>query len=182
MIHGTPPWHMWGNSAGVTLPVPGSTTGVSQGNGQLAHIQYKRPETWTFFFGCRVTGFDYAGGAVPSLDVFFDLTLGVGRAVTNIEAFETYHWNLPAEQGIFRYSTEVVGPLRSASDTQPNLITNIPAQQINCTWRANLFVPAGAPATLSLELQAYFAPRSHIRPEWFEPGGAKYNGGEDKGR
>ncbi len=180
-IQGTPPWHMWGNSDGVNFPVPASSTGVAAANGQLAHVDYKRPDTWTFFFGCSITNFVYQGGAVPSLDVAFDLTLGVGRASTTIVGFEKFHWDLPAEVGIVRYSTEVIGPPRTTGSTDPNIITEFPAQQINCTYRASLFVPAGAGAQLAIQVQAYFAPKVHIRPEWFEQIG-KFNGNEQKGK
>ena len=177
----TPPWHMWGNSDGINFPVPSGQTGIATSNGQLAHVDYKRPDTWQFFLSCAVTNFVYQGAAVPALDVYFNLTLGVGRGSTTISGFEHYHWDLPAEVGIVRYSTEVIGPPRVTGSTDPNITSEFPAQQINCTYRATLFVPAGADATCAIQVAAYFAPKTHIRPEWFEQI-AKYNGGEDRGK
>lgn len=177
-----PPWLMWGSAQTAQLIVPGgSTTGLTNGGGQIARIDYSRPETWSFFLAATLTDVQYVGGGVPLLTLVYGLNIGLGRSAIQLPAFETYKWNLPAEVGVTRYSQSVQGPLRFAADVAPNQIDKFVAQSINLAWSASLFVPAGAQCSASVEVHGYFAPRTHIRPDWFIHEGAQFKGGETDG-
>lgn len=176
---GIAPWLMWGSAQSQTFSIDAGNTGLGNAGGQIARVDYARPETWSFFLAANVTDFQYFGGGVPRLTIFYDLTIGLGRSTIAIPAFETYFWDLPAEVGVLRYSTEVTAPPRNNADTTQNLIREIATQTLNLGYRAQMFVPAGQPATASIEVHGYFAPKNHIRPEWFKDG--KFTGGEDTG-
>lgn len=175
---------MWGGpgqSVHVEKPAGAGITFVK--GQQLARIDYARPETWSFFLAAQVV--NYVGIQQSFVDVTFDLTIGSGRSTQVITAFEHYRLAIgagaqPNQAGQLIYSTEVSGPNRRFDDATPaaNTIRDFCAQSINLTANFSIDTPTAA-ASCDVLLQAFFAPRSHIRPEWFKDG--TFTGGENAG-
>jgi hypothetical protein len=179
-----PPWHTWGKTEKVIVPFNGIA--ARSATQQLAKINYKRPESWHFFLGAKLieapTPLD---GNHATLDAAFVVTIGVGRDAIVIDAFErfTFDWigPNPPPLNILLWSTSVHAPLRNNGGPTSNIVDQLPAQDINvsavCT---NYFGPG--PGTL--EVTSFFAPKNHIRPEWFLPGPpeAQFPGSETEGR
>ena len=185
-----PPWHLWGGSESLDLVSGGVVTTPVTGH-QLVKIAYGRPETWSWLFLAKMV----EGPATPGkIEVFFNLTTGVGRATGQIygqpinlptQAFEKYvfQWGGGAAPlNSIKWSTEAFGPQRddTVSPSPENRITEIPAQDIQLEIVANLqTVAAGDRAKIIVS--AFFAPKNHIRPEWFERVG-HFPGNEDHGK
>lgn len=184
MRKGIPPWHLWGDSK--IIEVPYSVALLNFYSSQVAKVSYGRPETWTFYFASRIlnlTPDDTAG----EIDIYFDVTIGVGRSQVTMEGFERhmFSWtNAPSPIGGLKYSTEVYGPNRTDIPIPPaytipsNIISEITAQDIQVQARAVYTGGTIVPKSATVEVTAYFAPRSHIRPEWFK---GEFPGGEDNG-
>jgi len=183
---GYPPWLMWGTNHQVRAT---TTLGLGQGvfTQQLARIDYARPDSWQFLFWAQLN--DFVGLAGSFCDVFFDLTIGLGRSAVQVASFEHFRWEhdgtLPTKGSVI-FSTQAQGPLRFADDEVPNLIDDFPAQSINCVCRAVVGVGSGANVLADLTVAAMFAPKTHVRPEWFKsnlPQGdaTRFRGGEQAG-
>jgi hypothetical protein len=169
---GLPPWHLWGATFTADCSVAaGSPIGAGQLSSQLARIDYARPDTFSFFFAATLTAM-----SAGSLTVAFDLTLGLGRSSFTIPAFELFTF-VPGDLGTTKFSTSINGPKRSVADVGQNVIAELAAQSINCTARVTIG-NGGAAASGSVITSASFAPRSHIRPEWFLK---HFPGGEEAG-
>lgn len=182
------PWHMWGNSVQLR-----SDTGVAGGNtaaSQLLRINYKRPETWSFFFAAELLN---AATPAPNMNVvvLIDLIAGVGRSnfdtfqqgnILTVPAFVRFDFLFtpPFGPGPFRkYTTRGSGPLVDDNiATSAPVIDWIPAQDIQVQVRARVSGPLGSLADVSV--YGAFAPRSHVRPEWFTRVG-QFTGGERDG-
>ena len=179
------PWLLWGNSKIIEAFYTGtfSTTVATQ---QLNRIGYMRPESWHWLFSARILEATYAGGTPPqvgqSIDVYFDLTVGIGQTALTIEGFEHYQFNataLNALQG-FIYSSTVFGPSRVQGAVDPllNEFTNIVAQDIQLNARCVYLLGGTHGDSAKLEIKTFWAPIAHIRPEWSL---GEFPGGEDKG-
>lgn len=181
-----PPWHMWGASTPVSLQA-----GLQFAKrGQLARVEYKRPETWRFLFYARILRSNLT--VVPSnVLVAFEVFAGVGRANIQLafNPFETFLFNvtLGGEQGqsAIKYSTEVVGPPRiDGQPTSSSTCDVIVAQDIQVGYFCFCSDPGGALPTdeVQLEIGCSLAPWHHVRPDWFEHGPTKFLGEETGGR
>lgn len=196
------PWHMWGSTETLTLNnnASGSRASVEK---QLSMINYGRPDTWTFFFAAVLLSVENDPGNLQCF-AHFDLTLGVGRSQIIIPEFRSFTFGdglNPLITPTRLFATTAPAPSSRAGlvityDTIP--ITDIPSEAIQVGVRIILQTPGGPPPPLAfgaqIELHSYFAPRSHIRPEWYGneargghyggPGNAvpRFNGGEDQGR
>jgi hypothetical protein len=169
-----PPWHMWGSSIVVRLEQGGSRgTEV-----QLVRVNYKRPETWSFFFGARILDGSIIAGA-SSVFIDYEVVLGVGRTLfTAIGAilpgvgFCSFAWQIGAganpAQTNPKWTTRVFTPPLNdfAAATTIQSLDEIPAQDIQI--KANVSAPLGAADFRVVELCAWVAPRAHLRPDWFE--------------
>lgn len=187
-MSGLPPWHMWGAAAPIQLDIPDTSVAVGAGlvsaSQQTTRVDYGRPDTWKFFFAARVLSL--ASGAVnATFDVAFDVIFGLGRTSITLPNFELYTFtNYPAAPGggppsQYIWSTEVIAPSRSVTDTNPSKVTSIVAQQINVNARVTLRnIAAPSFVKLSIEAHSYFAPLVHIRPEWEE---GRFPGDETEG-
>jgi hypothetical protein len=158
------PWHMWGSEQTVQVPAGGATT-QSAATPQLARVNYKRPETWTFFFVATLLQ-GVSSGATQAVFVAFDLTLGVGRSSTTVAGFRTFNinWTVtpPVNQQFFASTApNVTGTNAPGTD---GFVDSFPASEIQCTARC--IVPATSGAVV-LTVGAYFSPRTHIRPDWY---------------
>jgi hypothetical protein len=91
-----PPWHLWGHDLSVPVQVTAATSPATASAQQLVRVDYGRPETWFFNFAATATD---VSGVAATLDVFFDINLGVGRSVIVIPGFEHYVFVLPADTG-----------------------------------------------------------------------------------
>lgn len=178
MRKGPPPWHLWGDSK--TITVPSSIVVLQTQTAQLAKVSYGRPETFDFFFGAKIIGVN-STATMGTVEVWFDVTVGVGRSHFEIPGFEYFKfaWSaLPVPTNTPKYSTEVLGPVRIDATTIDNRIGEITAQDIQVTARV-LYGSFGVPnSQATVEVTSYFAPRSHIRPEWFR---GEFAAGEDAG-
>jgi hypothetical protein len=181
------PWHLWGDTK--LLVVPHSVTIVDEFSSQLAKVSYGRPETFDFMFGARIVDMSDPLDAGGEISVSFDVTVGVGRSHLTMLSFERYlfYWTAaPPPIRIQKYSAEVFGPPRTdiaispATTVPENLISEITAQDIQVQARVQYTGGLNDPRTASVEVTAFFAPRSHVRPEWFSKGG-KFRGNEDNG-
>jgi hypothetical protein len=174
---------MWGDSE--TLQLSASVLGTPARSTQLAKITYKRPESWNFAFQAILESMS-APTADFTLDIWFDLTIGIGRTFIKIPEFE--HYRLFNAGGVgtpipqMFWSTQVPSPNRSrsitapATNSGPGVTDFFVAEDIQCQCRV-LFL--GSPANnISLQVSSLFAPRVHVRPEWFE---GQFRGGETGG-
>lgn len=129
---GQPPWHMWGNSQVIDLPVDDiSTPARTFTPSQLVKISYKRPETWHWLFAARLI----SGPSAPTFKTFvtidFELIVGIGRSSvvitrqfavsggpgdTGSRPFETlrFAWGPTGTFPLnaFLYTTQVLAPNR----------------------------------------------------------------------
>src|SRR3989304_633227 len=179
-----PTWDLWGDSKIIECPYTGifATTTVT---GQLNKISYGRPETWNFFFYAK--GFETILAVVPSivsqeLKLDWNLTIGIGRSSTTIPGFEKYVFSgVPGSllTGQVIYSSMVIAPPRTAGGLDPNQITEFVAQDIQMNVNGVYSFGATHGDLAKVEIAGYFAPMSHIRPEWFE---RRFPGGEDHGQ
>lgn len=202
-MQGTEPWLLWGNTQVLTARSSGGSQASLAAQSQLCKVSYKRPDTWHWFFAAKLLD----GPALPlvgqnaQLTVSFDLTIGVGRSNLTIPAFEQYQfrWSgiAPFPVGQMKYSTAVFGPNRidqpGVGETRDNFIDQVTSQDIQIGCRV-LHTSTITGSVCTVEVDAHFAPKHHLRPEWFGnatgvgPKGAtlgnsipRFNAGEDKG-
>lgn len=173
MTEALPPWHMWGSTQTVRItPVGGTTVERSL---QIARINYRRPDVWRFFVAGSVVGAGIASDQI-TVRMYFDLILGVGRSVfdTSTELLSTNTqwvpliWTLPALQNLAaidkKWTTETSTPSLSTGVVQ--LMRWFPAQDVQCKARVQVTSETTEPE-LTLEATAFFAPSTHLRPDWF---------------
>ena len=171
-----PPWHMWGNELPVDLVATGAPFDII--SPQLVNINYGRPETWSWIMWARVissSGFGNPG----VVQIRFNLTAGVGRVKLTMDDFVTFIFSptLPNVGTSWTTSTTDDTPLIAPAVARP--VNDIPAQDI--ILNVNCIITGGAApgTTVGLQVGAMFAPKSHVRPEWYE---GRFPGGEDNGR
>lgn len=178
---GTPPWHMWGNSQLISTTL---SSGIfSEGiSGQLAKIAYGRPETWHFILSARfVSGTAAPLGTLLDLNIVFELTVGIGRSIFQTFQFDSFRFrweNANAPTNVVLWTTQVNAPamfqnvaVPLPADVRP--VTQIVAQDIQLNFRAALLLAGAAvgyPYTASAEVSAFFAPKTHVRPDWQRKG------------
>lgn len=181
---GPPPWHLWGDTK--VIVVPHSIALIEEYSTQLAKVSYGRPETWDFMFGARIINLTEPLDT-GEIDVYFDVTIGVGRSQLQMLGFEhfMFYWTaMPSPLNIQKYSAEVFGPPRTdipippATTIPDNVISEVTAQDIQVSARLQYTGGAIPVKSASVEITAFFAPRSHVRPEWFK---GEFPGGEDNG-
>lgn len=187
LIAHQPPWHMWGNSVQTRELVANEI-----GTQQIVKINYGRPETWHWYFGARIVqGPDAQAPGSAVMEVYWDLTIGIGRSMSPIQQFEFYSvvWltSAPVTQHPIKYSTSVIGPVRDQSNSlePPNLISQIVAQDIQLSARVRLTNAVVAGTPLVAELTAMFSPVTHVRPDWMlldRDVAEQFPGGEIGGR
>jgi len=175
---GIPPWHLWGSSETVEINggAPGAIPSFAQ---QLAQIRYGRPDSWRFVFQMVLTDVGTGNPGAANFFLNWNLTLGLGRSVIRIPAFATFEL-IPADFVVNKTltisSTELVS--ERAARISPNLIEEFPAQTIQMDTDGS-FDAANTVAGAHMRLSAFFAPVTHIRPEWQLH---QFPGNEDKGQ
>lgn len=203
-----PPWHMWGNTQLIEVPI--ETTGaVRLGvTNQLVRISYARPETWHWLFYARmVSGPANTPGFFTRVFVNWELTTGVGRSAVRmhlgtgqlfaIPAFDTFtfQWGptrpeFPTNAQI--WASEATSPSKSFQGDGPaatgETIKEIVAQDLQLQAQVvGLTTPLNVLAagqTAIVEVSAIFAPKTHVRPDWFINGPQElmFSGAEIQGR
>lgn len=205
-----PPWHMWGTSAVFTHDGGGDTDDFSIVPQQLARVSYKRPETFCFWFGARLIPPTPGGELVQAfgpLVIWIDLSFGVGRSVfrtnqpynpndatsvINRGSFARFVFTAQIGDDLLllpgKFTSQALSPPMddTAAATTARTIDTITAQDIQCSAEMGILGGFGFP--LAVEVTSFFAPRSHMRPEWFEamppmaaPRALKYRGNETGG-
>jgi hypothetical protein len=176
---------MWG--AGVALDLSGQQTvqPPTPSTQQLARVSYARPETWRFFFSGQVLTSSVAAGG-GGINVAFDLIIGVGRSVVTVRDFVVMGFPIigtPADQ-IQIWATSAKLPPQLGGDTSDHRIDTFISQDIQCNARVTFFT--ASLSHVQLQLDAFFAPNVHLRPEWFQSGRReldynRYRAGEQGG-
>lgn len=193
---------MWGASERIEAPaVPPLTPNFqSVNNQQLARINYKRPETWSFFFGGELISGDASLGGDQLIELKFNLFLGVGRSVfstrqktaqtpleAGAQAFCHMLWNIPPGQVVedadVKWTTEVPTPILNDNlGDFTNTCDWFPAQDVQCQVQL-VHTKSDPDQTVLVAAHAYFAPRTHLRPDWYQRASeaARFRGSEPGG-
>ena len=163
---------MWGNELPVDLIATGAPFDII--SPQLVNINYGRPETWSWIMWVRIIS-DSGIGNPGVVQVRFNLTIGVGRTKLTMNDFVTFIFTPILPTLGDHYTTTTLDDTPDAD----RVLSDFPAQDI--ILNANCIITGGAApgTTVSLQVGAMFAPKSHIRPEWYE---GRFPGGEDEGR
>lgn len=195
-----PPWHLWGNTQRIELTLPAGQTFSDTVRGQLTKVGYGRPDTWHWLFTARmIEGDDADPGEPLQLQVTWEIVVGMGRSIQQNLAFDGWNflWGAPRPDAFPRrlfwatetYQDNLNRTLFSlAPATEPfNKVTEIVAQDIQLNVRCTLIrgVLPGTAKRAVLEVGAQWAPKSHVRPDWFQldvPPEAQFPGSEIKGR
>jgi len=161
---------MWGNELQFDLQT--NNVAVSQ---QVTRISYKRPETWCFLFTGRIVS--HVAGSSPGIPLLFafDVTIGIGRSVATMPRFCVLELPaIPTDDSLpplvwaqAAYTRGLFNDTTSA--TADVAVDTIVAQDIQV--QATCQLPLGGEIPMTVGMAAYFAPRSHIRPDWFREGG-----------
>jgi hypothetical protein len=175
-----PPWLMWGNSQVIDFDarILGAGEGgmMIQSPGQVARIDYGRPETWRFLLSAKLLNIN-SESEVNSVEVYFDLNIGVGRTQVWLTDFEHYVFPNPLTNGQMIWSTSVLGPLRDpTASPESNRVDLLTAQTIQVAARAD-FIDFNETDHVQIEVSAMFTPNTHVRPEWYN---GEYPGGEER--
>lgn len=177
-----PPWHMWGSTERIVIGSAAFTPLTTKRSQQLAKINYKRPDTWTFLLYMRILECDPqpTGAFQAEVTCGFQVTFGVGRSVATFPDFAFFRrrWlnagqnpiNNPLANPVYTTSVQAPGfiydPATPVNETPPTTVTDIPAQDINVS--ADIFNFSEYANNITLEVGAFFAPKSHVRPDWFQ--------------
>lgn len=183
LANNLPPWHMWGN--GQTVVVNHAVAILITQTSQLARISYGRPESWRFFFAAKILDSSTDNAGVPDagqLQVAWRLQIGLGRAQHTIDNFANFifTWVAPTNPvGLQKYTSQVDTPLLSdIVATSAQTIDTIVAQDIQLSADLDFTGGAVPVKTLTVELDCFFSPISHVRPEWYR---CDFRGNEDHG-
>lgn len=183
------PWHMWGTKQVVDVPVAFGANAPTVQASQLARINYKRPESWNFFLFTEIVGSnDVVPVATVIVTVNFDLMFGVGRTNWDSQGNQAPGNTIQLAQNFVQFRTlagsgnnMLIGSKKwttAARSPQINdqdlpaddriLVEHFPAQDIQCRARVTASAAGGAtPTALKVEIGAFFAPRTHVRPDWY---------------
>lgn len=182
---GTPPWHMWGNTQLQEATQNGGSLVASPPNvQQLVRVSYRRPETWHWFFQSRLITMPTPGipAAFANVDVHFDLTIGIGRAMSIIPDFEVHSWHIenpqvppttPGQPGNILRTTQAVGNRLYNLGSGGVLVTDVSpisqfvAQDIQIQARL-ILTTSGSGFSASCEVSGLLAPKTHVRPDWYQ--------------
>jgi hypothetical protein len=150
----------WGDKRTYELIEGGNSAGTGFNVSALVKVTEKRPENWRFLFFARVTNAVTLAGW--TLDIFFDLTLGLGRDTVQIPSFE--HYVLASATytiGDLIWSTTVEGPKRSAAEAVGlNTVDHLVFEHCFATPR---FVTEANPGDLLVvEVGAFWSPNVHV--------------------
>lgn len=159
-----------------------SATPVVQQSAQLARVKYKRPDSWRFFVTATLLDLQDPVPAGALVVVDFSIQIGVGLTVKKIDSFVHFTFEPPYVLPVRKWAGSGLEPARTPGATQ-QIISILPAEAIQCDATCTLQAGSGAGSTAVLNLSAFFAPETHIRPDWYPiEGGAEFPGSERHGR
>lgn len=167
---------MWGSAQ--TFNYNGAIISGPQVSPQIASVAFGRPDSWTFFFAATLTGL--TGAPANAVRIDYNLQFGLGRSLATIPGFGSFTWTvgqLSTLLGVPQVTTQVQLAAENSSRTAPNLISQFPAETINCNAQT-VFQGTNPGVLATFQLEAYFSPLTHHRAEWHdrEP---QFYGGED---
>lgn len=168
---GITPWHMWGQSKPLVVTSGGVVTTPST-SGQIARVNYKRPDSWKFLLAAELlTGIGPGGSPISpgNLKVSFAVTLGVGLSQITLDPFGTplvFQW-VGFSAGL-KWFTTARGPVLDDQAVTPEqeLTNTVVAESIQVSTTAILQTPTNGDQ-VTVNVHAYFAPVTHIRPDWY---------------
>ena len=176
------PWLLWGSESNVQLKRPTTDPIVSTQTTQLAKIRYKRPDAWEFLLWAYIVP-PTAVGPGPYLfnvTVTFQITVGVGRSSVTlvVPPFlfnpSNMNFNSGTDPQAQRFVTQFAGygmrdtPIGGLPDPV-NIIDHLVASDIQCNCIVNVGGQPDVGSVIAVSVGSMFAPRTHIRPDWFEP-------------
>jgi len=177
-LFGNASWHMWGSTRVITVEhAPPADIDDENQPVQLARIDYKRPETWTFFLYAKILQGVVRPGDVQELTVDFDILAGIGRSLVNTvggpiqDAFARFSWTIaagvdPSSRPPKWTTVSRTPPTQDGDATSAFAFHHFPAQSI--TSFARLRGDDNVAGTYKVEVGAFFAPYTHVRPDWFK--------------
>jgi len=196
-VEGLAPWHMWGTQVRTRVPIVTGGFAAPAVSEQLARINYKRPETWAFLFSAEIVNTDQNPTTAPfNFTVNFNIATGLGRAVflsedrtpivssvASHEAFAQFRFDFaPGDAVIGRKKWTTVGRTPVLDDTaatpERDRCEFIVGQDIQAFAVANGTGTGAPPNFVDLQLGAFFAPLSHVRPDWFADDAEPFAGGQ----
>ncbi len=162
---------------------------------QLAKVSYLRPESWHWFFSARLLSTSPAdvpqpAGEITTVTVQWQVTIGIGRTFVTMENFDqfVFGWGLGLFPGNGDYrpngahiyssnampfvkaeptidvNAQLPGQLLERAIAEP--ITELVAQDIQLQALVTLETNISTLARARVQVDAMFAPKTHIRPEW----------------
>lgn len=170
LLSGNPPWHLWGNGDNVSVRTPGSGLAFGTFTKQLNKVGYGRPDTWHWMFAARLLSAN-PGTATADVElrVLWSVTVGIGRYSFTLPTFDQFLWTWaaagPAPVGNVRWSTSTDAGNKNPAVPAANPVYELVAQDIQVAAEVRLLC-ADAQA-VTVELGAFWAPKSHVRPDWF---------------
>lgn len=201
---GIPPWHLWGNSIPLVNDsgIDPSSSANTITTTQLIRASYKRPETWHWLFVATLLELPVGLPAATRvrIGVGFHLTIGIGRSQIQMPFFEVFEWQWQTPGGPTnmqlrsaqapqwpRYNAGTGGIFApDPREPGPNIITEIVAQDIQLSGTLTVgTTPNFQGIPVRVQLDAYFAPKTHVRPDWYlekTPPEAVFAGAEIGGR
>lgn len=192
-----PPWHMWGNTVRLDGSVRTAAGGqqVGRATSQLLRVSYKRPETWSFFLGARIVNAS-ASTTGCTIRVVTDVMLGVGRSMYDTtrpdqtaivqSGFSTFVWVVPPGPGT---NLLLLPPKYTTVASRVVLDDSVPAAFERCEWfpatdiqmtSKLILTTTDQDLDVSVEVTGFVAPRTHVRPDWFNASN-RFLGGETGG-
>jgi hypothetical protein len=185
---------MWGTHAVVRVEHPSSSAVQFVQSQQLARINYKRPDTWHFLFAAQLLAApDGVAGNNVDVIVDFDLMVGVGRSAVKLGgrpgepgfARLVFHYAGPASAqiSVTKWTTQSQTEVSNLIPATPVILplVEFPAQDIQCSTRVVTQSASAVDAPTLVEVHSYFAPKTHIRPDWLLRTG-RMLGDEDGGK
>ncbi len=167
-----PPWQMWGVSQVVNIANLADSSGPNGSFGRktanLINVNYARPDTWTLMLGVKielVTG-SFLGGSTPVPQ--FHVSVGLGLLNYQIPDAWQPQFSGVLTPGSFveAYTTELTG-LTDVTGVIPversRNLRELPAQSLQVIGQFDYQGIGSATVTFL----AMAAPRSHVRPDWF---------------
>jgi hypothetical protein len=150
---------------------------------QAAKIEYRRPDSWGFWFGAKIISgvpSNVGGDLIVVVDV--DVIPGVGRTSfstqqepavlpgSGIVSFCQFRWRIPATVNPARtrmkWSTLGRTPLLDDDDPDSgSTVDRIVAQDLQC--QAKLQVQGASLGSARVSVTTLFAPICHMRPGWW---------------
>lgn len=168
-----PPWLLWGGTQNLKVVSTGAGTQAPIAQGQIARIDYDRPDTWKWFFLARIVEGTTAA-ANTTVTCVFDVTMGVGRTQTTARLGRfVFNWAgaVPVSQDAivkFANNRSTGNPQDDGAAAVQNVVDSFPAQNIQVVATVQL-LNLNAGDFVTMEMTALFAPTTHVPGLWFPP-------------